>query len=89
MDNKEKLAQWLNQKWVGGISCPVCKKNDWELYDHLWELRQFNKSGFFVGGPIIPLGVITCNNCGHTMHFNAIKAGLVSPDKTIEPSKDK
>jgi len=88
-NNIEKLAQWLNQKWKDKISCPVCKENGWELYEHLWELRQFNKSGFIVGGPIIPLGVITCKNCGFTMHFNAIKAGLVSRSDTVEPIKEK
>ena len=89
---KEKLAKWLSQKWKGDISCPVCKKNNWVLYDQLWELRQFKKGGIVVGGPIIPLAIITCNNCGHTMHFNAIKIGLTTTDSketSKQTSKEK
>jgi hypothetical protein len=88
--NKEKLAQWLNEKWAGGIACPVCKQNDWGLYDQLWELRQFHKGGSLVlGGPIIPLAVITCNNCGHTLHFNALKIGLTTQDNSAQTPKEK
>ena len=87
--NKEKLAKWLNQKWKGGTYCPVCKENDWTLYDQIWELRQFHKGNLVAGGPIIPLAVLCCNNCGNTMNFNAIKLGLVSQDtkEKQEPSK--
>ena len=41
---------------------------------------------FVVGGPIVPLASITCNNCAHTMHFNALKAGLI---ENKQPEKKK
>jgi hypothetical protein len=84
---KEKLAKWLSEKWVGGIACPVCKENDWGLYDQIWELRKFQKGDVALGGPIIPLVVITCNNCGHTMHFSALKIGLTETEDSHQPKK--
>ena len=88
--NKEKLAVWLNEKWKEGIKCPVCKENDWGLYEQLWELKQFHKGATFnYERPMIPLAIITCNNCGHTMHFNALKIGLTIPDGLISSKKVK
>jgi hypothetical protein len=82
--NEEQFTEWLNTKWKGGIHCPVCKENDWSIQDFVSEMREFNQGNFVVGGPIIPLASITCNNCAHTMHFNALKAGLIenkNPEK--------
>lgn len=83
MENKidrQKFVDHINKKWKGGISCPVCKENDWIINDHLLELRVFNQGSFVVGGPLIPIASITCNNCGYIMHFNAIKIGLLEPE---------
>jgi len=87
MNNKidsNKFAEHLNKKWKGEIFCPVCKENNWAISDSISELREFNQGAFILGGPIIPLASITCNNCGYSMHFNALKAGLISPEPNIE-----
>ena len=82
MDNKidkEKFVEHLNKKWKGDFVCSVCKINDWAVHDTLSELREFNQGTILVGGPVIPIASITCNNCGFTMQFNAIKVGLIQP----------
>ena len=84
----EKFVEHLNEKWKGGISCPVCKENNWNIHDSLSELREFNQGNMVIGGPVIPLASITCNNCGHTMNFNALKAGLLNPSPTKKPKED-
>ena len=87
--DREKFVAHLNNKWKEGIKCPVCKENDWAVHDTLSELREFNQGTFVVGGPIIPLASITCNNCGYTMNFNAIKAGLIEDEKSaVEEDHD-
>lgn len=86
--NRDKFIDHLNKKWKDGFFCPVCKENNWAIHDSLSELREFNKGALSIGGPIVPIASITCNNCGYTMHFNAIKAGLIKSDQT-EKSKDK
>jgi hypothetical protein len=69
------LVDVLNRKWRGGKICPVCGTNGWNVEPQLAELRFLSVEAFVVGGPVIPLVVITCNNCGNTVLINAIKAG--------------
>lgn len=85
--NREKFVEHLNKKWKGGFFCTVCQENDWAVHESLSELREFNQGSLVVGGPIIPIASITCNSCGHTMHFNAIKAGLIEPEQKDPNSK--
>jgi len=69
------VFEFLNQKWRGGKFCPVCGTNGWNVEPQLAELRFLSVGGFAIGGPVIPLVVVTCNNCGNTILINAIKAG--------------
>ena len=41
-----------------------------------------------VGGPIVPLAPVTCNNCGNTILLNALIAGIVDPQPKKEEKKD-
>ena len=47
--------------------------------DSIFELRGYNKGNIVGGGPLIPLLVASCANCGHTIFFNAIALGLIDP----------
>ena len=87
--NVEELIQWIDKHTIEPITCPVCREKAWELNDQLWELRRFNKSGIFSGGPIIPLAILTCTNCGYTIQFNAKKIGLISSDNVKQPFTEK
>ena len=84
--NRDKFVEHLNKKWKGGTLCPVCKENDWAVHDSLSELREFNQGVLVFGGSIIPIASITCNCCGHTLHFNAIKAGLIDSEQKVPNS---
>jgi predicted nucleic-acid-binding Zn-ribbon protein len=74
--NSEKLIAWLNKKWQGNKNCPICSQNNWAVGSVL-ELREFNDGNLVVGGPITPVIPIICNNCGHTLMFNAIVSGII------------
>jgi len=84
IENKKSLA-WLNDKWQGLKICPVCKNNNWNVSERPVELREFHGGGLTIGGPIYPLLAVTCQVCGNTILFNAIVAGLVSPEKPNPP----
>ena len=68
----------LNKMWQDK-QCPICKNNNWAVGDKLAELREFHQGGLTIGGQVYPLVTLTCNVCGYTLLFNAMRAGLVNP----------
>jgi hypothetical protein len=82
-----KAGPWLNSKWAGLKTCPICRANSWNLPTTLVELRQFYGGDLVLGAdsslqPIFPL---VCLNCGHTLLFNAIVMGLVAKAEAVFP----
>jgi len=75
----QRIVDFLNGKWRPPKTCTLCGSNVWSIEQNLAELRFLSTGGFVVGGPIIPLIVITCNNCGNTVLVNAMKAGWKPP----------
>lgn len=71
------------------IVCPVCGNNQWSLNDLVTEMREFcnGKLPIGTGIQIIPFVSITCNRCGHSLFFNAIRAGVVTPQPAQEQQK--
>jgi hypothetical protein len=81
----QKVADWLNKKWVGNKQCPICKNNDWQIGPKPVEVREFQGGSLIVGGPVYPLINVTCNICGYTLLINAIIAGFV--EKVVKEEK--
>lgn len=75
----QSIVNFLNSKWRPPKSCQVCGANTWNVEPQLAELRFLNLGAFVVGGPVLPLVVLTCNNCGNTIFINAVKAGWIPP----------
>ncbi len=71
-----KVAEWLNKKWQGKKNCPLCGENNWNIGDRAGKIPIYYPSAV-VGGPSYPLVVVTCNNCGYTLLFNALFVGLL------------
>lgn len=82
-----KVIEWLNSKWQGAKTCPICRENKWIVSDKTVELHFFNPGGLVIGGPVIPLVVVTCNNCGHTLLFNALKVGAIQAPQQAKTSE--
>lgn len=83
----EKLTKFINSKWKSPFQCPYCQVNNWNVTEQVFQLSEFSGGGFVVGGPVVPLAPMTCNNCGHTVLLNALVAGVVEPKKE-EVKKD-
>lgn len=62
---------WLETKW-GSVACPYCGTNGWEVGHQIVEQRSWGL------GAVFPVFLVTCENCGHTVHVDADKAGVVS-----------
>lgn len=82
-EQQEKAINYLNNKWHEKI-CPICKGTNWDIHPELYELRQFNGGNMVLGGPLIPMLVIECTNCGNTISINAMRAGIVNLDNSAE-----
>lgn len=71
----QRIVDFLNANWRPPKACALCGLNAWSIEQNIAELRFLSMGAFVVGGPVIPLIVVTCNNCGNTVFVNAIKAG--------------
>lgn len=71
-------------------ACPLCQGHNWTLSDRLFQLIEYDKekttSG--QGRRIYPVLAMTCTNCGNTYFINAIKAGVMDPEKIENADKD-
>jgi hypothetical protein len=84
-EQKSQMLKRLDEVWSAEQVCPVCRHNEWEVYDTVFEVREFVGGSVNVsGGAIIPCVAVTCKHCSNTLFFNAIKLGLVPP-----PEKEK
>ena len=73
----EIIKKWIEDHWEGEPLCPVCKNNNWFIGRTITELRPFGKGKLVMGGHIYPVITFSCNICGHTLFFNAIRLDIV------------
>jgi hypothetical protein len=73
----DKFIAFIGEKW-GGKSCPMCGNGPWSVQDKVFQLTEFHDGTMVIGGPLIPLVPITCNNCGYTVVVNAILSGAIT-----------
>lgn len=71
--DQQKVADWVNEHWKDEKTCTICKGTDWTIGPDI----------VFVKSPTLesyPLVLLVCNQCGHTIFFNALIMGLVESD---------
>jgi hypothetical protein len=73
----------LNMKW-GLRPCPMCGISNWNVQGRVFQLMEFNEGNLVLGGQLIPVVPIICNNCGNTVLVNAIVAGIVPPGPEVK-----
>jgi hypothetical protein len=86
-EQHEKLTKFVGAKWRPPFTCPYCQTNNWNITHEVFQLTEFSTGGLVIGGPVVPLAPVTCNNCGHTVLLNALIAGVVEPARE-EAKKD-
>ena len=75
--NTEDFISFIGKQW-GGRGCPMCGKGPWSVQDKVFQLSEYHSGNLVVGGPLIPVIPVTCNNCGHTVMVNAILSGALA-----------
>lgn len=77
-EQRKKMVDYLQEKWVPPTICPICRQNNWNVSAEVYEIREFQGGAMIIGGMsvIAPLFPVTCNNCGNTVLFNALIAKL-------------
>lgn len=78
----EKLISYLKEKWKGK-SCPMCQTGNWIVQDSCFQLTEYNTDAFVIGGPVIPIIPVVCNNCSNTLLISALLAGIISPNEKV------
>ena len=65
--------------------CAGCGEKVINVFDALFELREFNGGDMVIGGDsnLIPLVVLTCERCGMISFYNAMQLGLIGSEKVV------
>jgi len=76
----EGIKTHLADKWHG--KCPMCEANIWHISEKLFQLTEFFEGATVVGGSVVPVLPIACQNCG----FTVLVSPLVAARATASPS---
>ncbi len=88
----QTIMRVLSERLKGKpLSCDACGSTGWfsgpDLITHpiLQHGQQINS--VVIGGPYLPLAVMTCQVCGNSKLFNLVKLGLMAPfTPVIDPT---
>ena len=70
--NRNKLINVINEKWRTK-NCILCGANNWTIDDKVVAPLSVGKNASIeLGGKIIPLVAVTCNECGNTIFLNPL-----------------
>lgn len=70
--NKERFIDTINKKW-STKKCPMCGNNNWNISeDMMTMLGVDDKKSIRLGGKVIPIVAVTCNECGNTVFVNPL-----------------
>jgi hypothetical protein len=79
--DQDRLIAYLREKWGKSRRCPMCDVSAWSVYDHAYQLDEYNHGllapGFASGGRVLPVVPIICGNCGNTVLINALQAEVI------------
>lgn len=76
IDQKDAINK-LSPKWG---NCPMCGKKDYEVGEHLLELRECEFGAINTNSFVFPVATVTCANCGQLSLVDAVQVGI----KTIQ-----
>lgn len=74
---KPEGVAFLNSKWKPPHTCPICHKSAWQIEKQVFQLTPYYSGPTVVigGGPVIPVMVAVCANCGNFQFFSAFLTG--------------
>jgi predicted nucleic-acid-binding Zn-ribbon protein len=76
-DDFKKINKHIAENWQPPVACPVCRQNNWSVSQEVLELREYHGGNMVIGNvAIVPITPVTCSNCGNTILFNPLIAGI-------------
>jgi hypothetical protein len=73
---KQKIADWLNNKKSFGIDCPLCSSKQWSIADHVVAPSLTNAAGVGLGAYPYPQAMVI-SECGYTIYLNLVAVGII------------
>ena len=86
-DQEKSANAWFRRKWLYSLEGPMCQNKEWEVPNRVFVLKELRHGTLEGTGAEIPVIVVTCANCGYTIQFNAIQAGVVDPGSIVSASR--
>lgn len=81
-EQTKKLRKFFDTHLSPPPDCPVCGQKHWAANDRVYEARDYLGGGISVGeGRVMPFILVICQDCGYTMWFNAVAAGILESEK--------
>lgn len=74
--NNDLANKWFADHWPQPRTCPICKQNDWGL-NPLFGHVSIGALGAELRTRTVPMVMVTCRICGHTVFFNAVLMELL------------
>ena len=75
---REKARQWFVSK-IAPI-CPSCQKiTTFSIVEHIIEPNIANDNRSVFSGLVLPMIILTCDNCFNNRLFSAVLMGIYSP----------
>ncbi len=80
LEQKKEFVEFINSKWASPQQCPICKAYQWLVPDYIYEVPEVRFHPSSRKMKMTPLVELICGNCGYTIFFNAILAGIYKDD---------
>lgn len=84
-DDKQKIFDWLDQKWPSyNRCCEICGKGEWQIPRYLVNPPVLENGQMQLTNKGFPQVMVVCANCGHTRYFNALTIAGLLPSVQIQ-----
>ena len=75
-ENLQRATQWVKEHF-SHTTCPGCGGHGFDLNSELFALLSLNdQTGAVSAGPVYPVVLLSCTQCGATLFVQALKAGV-------------
>lgn len=77
---QDKLNEYFDK--ISIPKCPLCGSSKWSVTGKVFQLPEFNPEQSDNTQVVYPVIPISCNSCGNVILISAIRAGIVSKEKS-------
>ena len=80
---RDRINSWLEEKWLGTKTCPVCGLFQWVMPDHVVQVEAQAHMALPYTPTQYPQVMLVCRNCAHTLFFNTVAMGITPATPTL------